>query len=461
MNTLSSLLLALACCAPALASGVKKEAAPQREPSALRGHYYRVQLSDKRGCGFSLARPERYLSAKSLQRRERQHIGVDSTDLPVSARYIEGLRREGVEPVGQSRWNNTVLVQAADTSVAAALRSLPYVTGVTRVFSAPDSVEVKQPYQIVRDTTAACADPYGLARAQTDQIGGSGLHSRGFRGHGMTIGIIDGGYMNADKIPALSGVRVLGTRDCVPPYRGNVYDMLSHGTMVLSCMAAVDSSKYIGTAPEAEYWLLRSEYGPAECLLEEDTWAMAAEYADSVGVDVINSSLGYAHFDDTSTSHRYADLDGRRTLISRTASMLADKGIVLVCSAGNSGRGTWKKITPPGDARDVLTVGAVDSLGMNTTFSSLGPSQDGRVKPDIMARGGGAYVVGAAGQISAANGTSFASPIACGMVACLWQSMPEKTAREIIDLVRRSADRWQEPDNVFGYGLPDFSKIGK
>ena len=180
--------------------------------------------------------------------------------------------------------------------------------------------------------------------------------------------------------------------------------------------------------------------------------------ADSAGVDVINSSLGYALFDDAATSHKYAELDGVSTLISRTASMLAGKGIVLVCSAGNSGNDPWKKITPPGDARDVLTVGAVNDKGMNTNFSSLGPSQDGRVKPDIMARGGAARIYNAQGCISKANGTSFASPIACGLVACLWQALPDKTAQEIIDLVRRSGDRHATPDNVFGYGIPDFWK---
>ena len=445
------MLLAMACCMQVQA---KKVAFP-----GGKRYMYRVYLRDKAGCKYSLKHPEKFLSAKALARRARQHLTVDSTDLPLSARYVAALRKNGMQVVGGSRWNNTVLVASATTDVEVRLRALPFVTGVLKVFASPDSINTVTPYTMVKDTTPATpGNVYGMAREQIDQLGGVPLHEAGFRGQGMTIAIIDGGYMNYDKIPALKNVRIVGERDFVYPYRDRMSQLLSHGTMVLSCMAAVDSFRYVGTAPEAQYLLLRSEYGPTESLMEEDTWAQAAEYADSVGADVINSSLGYAQFDDATTSHRYVDLDGERTLISHTASMLARKGIVLVCSAGNSGRDPWKKITPPGDARDVLTVGAVDAKGLNTAFSSIGPSQDGRVKPDIMARGGQARIFNAAGANGTANGTSFASPIACGMVACLWQALPDKTAKEIISIVQQSADRYQTPDNIFGYGIPNFWK---
>lgn len=421
-----------------------------------KSYMYRVYLKDKKGGSYSLRHPEKFLSAKALARRERQGLAVDSTDLPVSSKYIGTLRHDGYQVVGGSRWNNTVLIASPKGDIAPRLEGLNFVTRVVRVFESPDSVSPVKPYGVVKDTTKASESVYGKALPQIEQLNGVKLHEAGFRGKGMTIAIIDGGYMNYNRIDALRGVRVLGCRDFVYPYRDKMEDLLSHGTMVLSCMAAVDSFRYVGTAPEASYYLLRSEYGPTESLMEEDTWAMAAEYADSVGVDVINSSLGYAEFDDATTSHKYVDLDGRRTLISNTASMLAQKGVVLVCSAGNSGRDRWKKVTPPGDAIDVLTVGAVDSHGLNTVFSSIGPSQDGRVKPDIMARGGMARIFNAAGVNGGANGTSFASPIACGMVACLWQALPGKTAKEIISLVRSSADRYLTPDNIYGYGIPDF-----
>ena len=221
-------------------------------------------------------------------------------------------------------------------------------------------------------------------------------------------------------------------------------------------MGLNEPNVFVGTAPEASFWLLRSEDGRTEQEVEEDYWVMAAEFADSVGVDVINTSLGYNNFDDHVTSHVYRDLDGKTTFISRAASMLADKGVVLVCSAGNSGDDVWKLITPPADADNVITVGALNRQLVNANFSSLGPSYDGRIKPDIMAIGNPSYLMYGEGEIIRANGTSFSSPTACGMVACLWQALPHLTARELIDVVRRSGDNSQHPDNVYGYGLPNF-----
>ena len=224
-------------------------------------------------------------------------------------------------------------------------------------------------------------------------------------------------------------------------------------------MAVNEKNLFEGSAPEAEYWLLRCEQTQTESRSEEDFWAAAAEFADSVGVDVINSSLGYSEYDDDEQKYPYRQLDGHSMMISRMASMLAQKGIVLVCSAGNSGDDSWKKITIPADAEDVLTVGAVKSDGINTVFSSVGPTADGRVKPDVMALGGYCSVINADGEIAQQNGTSFASPLIAGAVACLWQALPDKTACELIELVRQSGDRYQWPDNIYGYGIPDFAKI--
>lgn len=428
-------------------------------------YLFRVQLKDKKGTKYSLKHPEKFLSERSLKRRERQSLKVDSTDLPLSQKYLDELGAAGFEVVGGSKWNNTALVKLTDSLNVGRLATFPFVTGVRCVFQSPDSISRQRVFTLESDTTAADPKrPYGKATRQIEQLNGRRLHEAGYRGKGMLIGIVDGGYMNADIIPAFKNIKIVGTHDFVYPYQSDLYRLLDHGTMVLSCMAVADSSRYVGTAPEAEYMLLRSEYGPTESLSEEDSWAMAVEYADKEGVDVINSSLGYAQFDDASTNFSYSQLDGKSTLISRTASMLADKGVLLVCSAGNSGDEPWKKITPPGDAENVLTVGAVSARGINTNFSSVGPSQDGRVKPDVMALGGAARVFSGRGLNSTASGTSFASPICCGMVACLWQALPRKTAREIIELVRASGNRVNAPDNVFGYGIPDFWKayqIGK
>ena len=223
-------------------------------------------------------------------------------------------------------------------------------------------------------------------------------------------------------------------------------------------MAAYAPEVTIGTAPDASYWLLRSEMSATEQPVEEDYWTMAAEYADSVGADIINSSLGYYQYDDGLPSYRLRDLDGQTAFISRSASMLASKGIILCNSAGNSGMGPWKKIGVPADARDILTVGAVDGEGRLAAFSSIGPSQDGRVKPDVVARGSNTTLISGRGTLVHDMGTSFSTPVTCGMVACLWQGLRQKTAVEIMELIRQSADQHDAPNNIYGHGLPNFWK---
>ncbi len=422
---------------------------------------YRITLKDKKGTEGSLYHPEYYLSAKALQRRQRQGLTVDSTDLPISATYLQRLRSQKVEVIGKSKWNNFVLVKTTDDAVLKQLANLPFVLKVTKVFTAPDSIVPEKPDTLVKDTLTAKAAGhhlYGKGHHQISMLNGIKLHEAGFRGEGMLIAIVDRGYMNVDKIPLFKNVNIVGRKDFVYPYRANLYSLVDHGTMVLSCMATAADSVFIGTAPGASYLLLRSVYGPTESLVEEDYWAQAVEYADSVGADIVNSSLGYNQFDDPQMNHLYREQDGRTALISNTASMLSGKGMILVNSAGNTGARNWKRIGFPGDARDVLTVAALTADSLNATFSSVGPSYDGRVKPDIAAQGVASTVIEGSGIIGRANGTSFATPITCGMVACLWQALPEKTATQVMDLVRRSADRQAHPDNIYGYGIPDFWK---
>ena len=425
------------------------------EPKA---YIYRVSLTDKDGSE-SLSKADRFLSEKSLERRRRQRLPLTESDRPVSPKYIKKIHK--LAPVvGQSRWLNTVLVRVTDTTVIDRIAELKFVSNTHRVWTQPDRSEA-MPERHNYTTTFAAKDTiadnrYGKGFRQISVLGGDSLHAAGFRGQGMTIAVIDGGFRNADVIPSIKNINIIGTHDFVCPPRPDIYLDTDHGTGVLSCMGLNLPNVFIGTAPEASFWLLRSEDGRTEQEIEEDYWAMAAEFADSVGVDVINTSLGYNKFDDKVTSHRYRDLDGKTAFISRAASLLADKGVVVVCSAGNSGDETWKLITPPADADNVITVGALNRQLENANFSSLGPSFDGRVKPDIMAIGNPSYLMYGDGEIIRANGTSFSSPIACGMVACLWQALPHLTARELIDVVRKAGDRYQYPDNVFGYGLPNF-----
>lgn len=425
------------------------------------GYIYRLYLRDKQANSYSLEHPSRWLSRKSLERRKRQGLALDSTDLPVSPRYLRLINRRSAQVIGTSRWNNTVLVRVTDSASIDPLKALDCVSGVRRVWAAPDSVSptaVKTKYHEHFETWDSLPDRiYGTAQEQIEALHGDRLHRANLMGQGMTIAILDGGFKNVDHIPAFQRVDIRGTRDFVCPPSPSIFHETDHGTKVLSTMALRQPYYYVGTAPEAAYWLLRCEDQQTEQEVEEDYWAMAVEFADSVGADVINSSLGYHVFDDASTSHHLWQLDGHTALISRTASMVAQKGMILVNSAGNSGMGPWKKIGVPADADNILTVGALSpSAGTIAPFSSVGPSQDGRVKPDVVATGAPAAVVSGRGTITEAMGTSFAAPIVCGLTACLWQGLRDKTALEVMELIRQSGNNVQHPDNIYGYGQPDF-----
>lgn len=445
------------------------------------GKYYiwRYTLKDKHGSTYSLEHPGRWLSHKSIERRRRQKIELDSTDLPVSQKYLRlidktlNARRIGEKKsklewvmVGTSRWNNTVLIHSNDSTVLSHLDTLDCVSKSQCVWVSPDSVDryVKHTYH---DTFNAWDSikgvSYGNGKEQIEMLAGQRLHSIGNRGRGMTIAVLDGGFQNADVIPAISRANILGTKDFVYPNSQYFYQETDHGTKVLSAMATNEPEVLIGTAPEARYWLLRCEDQQTEQPVEEDYWAMAAEFADSVGADIISSSLGYNDYDIPNYYHQH-DLDGKTALISRTASMLAKKGMILVNSAGNSGMGPWKKIAFPADAYDIITVGAVNMEKKNAPFSGVGPTQDGRVKPDVMALGSPASLISGRGSIVRDMGTSFSTPLVAGLVACLWQALPEKTAFEIIDLIRQTSSNYNKPDNIFGYGVPNFWRaymIGK
>jgi subtilisin family serine protease len=386
---------------------------------------------------------------------------VDSTDLPVSNKYLRQI--EKVSPkatiIGTSRWNNTVLVHANDTTIFSSIAALPFIVKVERVWESPDSIPkmVKQDFHDSFNAWDSIkGTPYGHGKDQIEIVNGQRLHNIGMKGKGITIAVLDGGFQNADKIPAMQHVNIVGTKDFVYPNSPFFYQETDHGTKVLSAMGANEPEVLVGTAPEARYWLLRCEDQQTEQPVEEDYWVMAAEFADSVGVDIINSSLGYNDYDGDSAYYHQRDLDGQTAFISHTASMLAKKGIILVNSAGNSGMGPWKKIAFPADANDILTVGALNAEKKNAPFSGVGPTQDGRVKPDVMALGSPASLISGRGTVIRDMGTSFSTPIITGLVACLWQALPNKTALDIIELIRRTSSSYEKPDNIYGYGIPNF-----
>ncbi|MDQ3101076.1 MAG: S8 family peptidase, partial [Bacteroidota bacterium] len=237
----------------------------------------------------------------------------------------------------------------------------------------------------------------------------------------------------------------------------DVFSGHSHGRSVLSCMAAILEGQLIGTAPQADYVLLRTEDADSEYIVEEDNWIAGAELADSIGCDVLNTSLGYTRFNDPTQDHHPTELDGNSIRISIAAGIASQKGMIPVVSAGNSGSSDWYYISAPADAHDILAVGAVGDVGNYAPFSSHGPSADGRVKPDVVAMGWGTLGVNDGGDSTVAiNGTSFASPLVAGLVACLWQLHPQRTAQEIMQAVRESASLFDQPNDSLGHGIPNF-----
>lgn len=440
---------------------------------------YRVYLKDKKGNGYSVSRPEEFLSQRAIDRRKRQHLSIEESDLPLTRSYLDKVERCGVRLINCSKWNNTVVVQTSDTTLMDKVNALSCVDSVRKVATytklpKPDKnrksavehpdedPQAKSFFNGIKDDLIerhlTNAYKYGNAYNQIKMLNGIALHERGYRGQGMTIAVIDGGFHNVDVIPYFKNVDIRGVKDFAQ-IGGDVYDEEEHGTMVLSCIAANCRGQMIGTAPEASFWLLRSEDGHSEQMVEEDNWCAAVEFADSVGADVVSTSLGYTVYDNKGDNIKLWELDGKSRLISKSASMGASKGMVLCQAAGNEGGyTTWKLIGAPADADDILTVGAVKPDGDITYFSSLGNSADNRIKPDICAQGEDCCVIDKSGEITTADGTSFATPITSGMVACFWQAHPDLTAKEVIALIRSYGSYAKHPNNVYGYGIPDYNQ---
>ncbi len=424
---------------------------------------YYIQFTDKNDSPYSIDNPGEYLTQRALDRRTRQGIEITENDIPVNQAYIEGVRSFGVEILNPTKWLNGVTVYTEDPSLISQIEALPYVSGSMKVGSATFSDESKFKEVITNNndhvnTKSVTTLDYGASYNQIEQINGIPLHEQGFTGEGMVIAVLDAGFYGVVEHPVFEHLwnndMILGTKDFVYP-GGDVFIGSQHGKSVLSCMAANLSGSMVGTSPGAEYWLLRSEQDPGgENIIEEFHWVSAAEFADSVGADIINSSLSYFEFDTASSqlNHKYEDLDGNTAIVTIGADIAASKGIAVCNSAGNSG----SYIGAPADGDSVLTVGAVNSNGIRAGFSSYGPTADGRIKPNVMAQGQGTAVALDTISIGFRNGTSFSSPVIAGMIACLWQSYPEMTAKEVLQSVMESGSTAATPDTLMGWGIPDF-----
>lgn len=420
---------------------------------------YWIQFTDKNFNKYSLSTPGEFLTVRAMDRRSRYQIPLTFTDLPVSDFYIDSLRSLGLIIGNRSKWMNAVIVSTHDTNLVNLAGQLSFVKNTENVGRWAMRIPEPEGTSILLSSNWRSGNEYGESLNQIAMVGGDILHQMGYRGEGMVIAVLDAGFLGVDYLPAFERIRnngqILGTRDFVDGDHG-VYHAHTHGMYVLSVMAGHIPGYLIGTAPEASYWLLRSEEGATELIIEEDNWISAAEFADSVGADVINSSLGYSQFDDTTMNHTYADMDGNTTRISIAADIAASKGILVVNSAGNEGNSPWYYILAPADGDSVLAVGAVDSNGAYAQFSSHGPSADGQIKPNIAAQGQQVVITSfAEPYIQRGSGTSFSAPLMAGMAASLWQAFPQKSNMQIIDALQRSASQFENPDDKLGYGIPN------
>lgn len=423
-------------------------------------YYFYVQFTDKNNSPYSLSNPSKFLSARAITRRATFGLTCDSTDLPVNPSYVQQITDLGISVHNRSKWMNGVTVLLIDSGKMSQVRALPFVKFVeyTGLLVGP---ALAPPAKVRTQTNL----DYGIAAAQINQLNGTSLHNEGFLGNGMQIGVIDAGFTNVDINPCFDSLRlhgrILGTKDIINP-NSNIFTEDNHGAMVLATMTGNIPGQFLGTAPKASYWLIRTEYGSTEYKVETDFWCSGIEFADSVGVDLVNSSLGYYTFDDPGMGFTYADMNGKVSRASRAANLASKKGIVVVVAAGNEGNATWHYIGSPADADGIIAVGAVTSTGTPSTFTSFGPSSDGRVKPEICAMGTSAAVVSTGGIPTYGNGTSFASPIMCGMMACLLQRYklqnPNPSIEVLLHSVFRSGSLFNNPTDRMGYGIPDFGQ---
>ncbi|MCU4177165.1 S8 family serine peptidase [Carboxylicivirga sp. N1Y90] len=424
------------------------------------GDGYLVSFSDKNHSEYSLDKPLAFLSARAIERRVKQNIAITQEDLPVSSYYTDSLKRLGISVKHTSKWLNAAIVFSSDQELMDTLSRVSFITSLekTKAPTTASSSIKKDP--IISDVLKSEAvNDYGAAWTQISTINGHKLHEKDLKGKDIHIAVIDAGFDSADQLPSLLHLwdnnQILGTKDFVDP-NSNIFNENDHGMMVLSIMGGHIPGTYMGTAPDASYWLIRSEDAGSETPIEADYWVCAAEFADSAGVDIINSSLGYYKFDAPFNSYTYADMIGT-TRASHAASIAASKGMLVVVSAGNEGSSSWKYIGAPADASNILSIGAMQSDSTRASFSSYGPTFDQRLKPELTALGYKTAVQSTNGGIRLGNGTSFSAPVVAGMAACLWQALPEYTSNEIMDIIIASCHNVLKPDYSLGNGVPDFN----
>ena len=422
--------------------------------SAQESQYF-VFFNDKTNTPYSLSAPSQFLSNRSIIRRQKQGITVTEEDLPVDPVYITQVSATGAIVFYASRWWNGVLIEA-NASTLTAINALSFVSHYIKVAPGKKMTGGRIRNNKHRKSTSA-DEP--VNQVQLGQLGLDDMHAMGYSGDGIRVAIFDSGFAGVNQIEPFSLLFTEGRVKQTYNFVNNsteVFQNHSHGTEVLSVMAAKSPGVYTGGIYKAEYILYITEDVSSEYRVEEFNWTIAAERADSAGVDVINSSLGYYDFDDVTMNYIKTDLDGKTAVITQAARKAIDKGIIVVTSAGNEGNNSWKLVTPPADAVGILATGSVNSIGELSGFSSIGPSADNRIKPEVVAMGAGTSVIKANGSTGNTSGTSLASPLIASLAAGVWQAFPMLTAMEVYEAIINSASQATRPDNLMGYGLPHF-----
>ena len=424
---------------------------------------YWIQFNSKANTPYSVDEPEAFLSERAIQRRTNQGIDIVENDLPIDPDYIAQVDAlPGVIVLNNSKWLNAITIWTTNADNLTAIENFSFVSQLRSVEVYRGNPKVEEvSIEKRREKKSNTAIDYGESANQIEMLNGQFLHERGFEGQGMHIALLDAGYRGVDTLLAFQHLwedeRIMGTWDFVQRDEQSI-DHHNHGHYVLSVMAGILPGSTYGTATGASYYLLRTEDSESEFPIEEDNWISGAEWADSAGVDILNTSLGYSLYDDSTMNHSYASLDGNTTRITRGADIAASKGMLVVNSAGNSAATEWHYITAPADGDSVLTVGAVEANGKHAAFSSFGPTYDGRIKPNVMAQGKASIASSYINDVVSINGTSFSSPILAGMAACLWQSVPEASNMEVLKAIEKSAHLYKQPNDSMGFGIPDFQK---
>lgn len=422
-----------------------------------------VYFKDKPNAQLFLNKASDMLTQRSLDRRTNQNIALDVTDAPVEKNYSSQIKAStGITVMAKSKWLNALHIRGTQANILA-LKSFSFVDKVVfanKTLNTTSKRALGTNVVQTNDKLKTTIDyAYGNSASQIQMLNGQVLHKQNYTGGGKIIAVLDAGFPGVNTAQPFQNLQaknqILGGYDFVNR-NANFYTGDDHGTLVLSTMGGYKENALVGTAPDASYYLFITENDASENPVEESLWVEAAEKADSLGVDIITTSLGYFEYDNAAYSHTYSDMNGSTNFISRGAEIAFSKGIIVVASAGNEGRTTEPHIGAPADAVSVITVGSVDSAKIKSSFSSIGPSFDNRIKPDLMAQGTATVVSDALGNIGTANGTSFSCPVMAGMIACLWQAFPTKTNKEIRKMLLEISDRYANPNNDYGYGIPNF-----